>query len=248
MPDTVEDAIKFFREDKATTAIAQLSYEELLATHLQLLESSNVLANYADASAEKPKAHEKQRITARVLFRLGGSATGPESKAMAQANHVETQAEKEDNAAKREEKKKKKAAEVASAIIQGEKVLQALELNGEAQLNVLTLADINALLINADPQGTGPKPKTKKEGLLRVRALSTALAALERRALALAARVSPAIPIATPAPASPNMPPPPPFPFPFIEPFIGVFRSSVGSFGSSGEVEQPVAPVGLHAL
>jgi hypothetical protein len=101
-------------------------------------------------------------------------------------------------------------------------------------------------LINADPQGTGLKPKSKKEGLLRVRALSTVLAALERRALALAARVFSAIPIVTHAPASPNMPPPPPFPL--IEPFIGVFRSSAGSFGLSGEVEQPVAPVGLDVL
>ncbi len=179
MSDTVEDAIRFVRKDKATTAIAQLSYEELLAAHLRLLESSDVLASYADASAEKPKAPEKQRIAARLLFRLGGSDTGPESRAMAQAKHAETQAEKEDNAAKREEKKKKKGAEVASAIIQGEQVLQALELNGEAQLNVLTIADINALLINADSQGTGPKPKSKKEGLLRVRVLPTVLAALE---------------------------------------------------------------------
>ena len=123
MSDTVEDAIKFVRKDKATIAIAQLSYEELLAAHLRLIESSDVLANYADASAEKPKAPRKRRITARLLFRLGGSATGPESRAMAQANYTETQAEKEDNAAKREEKKKKKAAEVASAIIQGERVL-----------------------------------------------------------------------------------------------------------------------------
>ena len=81
---------------------------------------------------------------------------------------------------------------------------------------------------------------------MRVRALSTVMVALERRGLALATRLFPAIPIATPAPASPNMPPPPPFPL--IEPFIGVFRSFAGSFGSSGEVEQPVAPVGLDVL
>ena len=122
MSETVEDAIRFVREDKATTAIAQLSYEELLAAHLRLLESSDVLANYSDASAEKPKAPKQQRITARLLFRLGGSATCPESRAMAHAMHAKTQAEKEDNVAKREEKKKKKAVEVASAMIQGERV------------------------------------------------------------------------------------------------------------------------------
>ncbi len=117
MSDTVEDAIRFVRKDKTTTAIAQLSYEELLAAHLWLLESSDVLTNYADASAEKSKALEKQRNTARLLFRLGGGATFFESRAMAQAKHAETQAEKENNVAKREEKKMKKAAEVASVII-----------------------------------------------------------------------------------------------------------------------------------
>ena len=78
---------------------------------------------------------------------------------------------------------------------------------------MLTLADINAELINVEPEGTGLKSKSKKEGLLRVRALSTVMVALERRALALASRVFPAIPITTAAPASPNMPPPSPFPF-----------------------------------
>ncbi len=56
MSDAVEDAFIFVRKDKATTAITQLSYEELLVAHLRLLESSYVLANYADASAKKPKA------------------------------------------------------------------------------------------------------------------------------------------------------------------------------------------------
>ena len=76
--------------------------------------------------------------------------------------------------------------------------------------------------------------------MLRVRALATVLAALERRALALAAADFPAVPLAAPAPAAPAMPPP--LPFPVFEHDIGAVRSSIGSFGSSGEVQQPVAP------
>ena len=112
-------------------------------------------------------------------------------------------------AARDEEKKQKKALDI---VTQGAKVLQVLELYGEAQLQKLTIAEIAALLVHADPQGNNPKPKTKKEGLLRVRALATVLAALERRALALAAADFPAVPLAAPAPAAPAMPPPPPSP------------------------------------
>ena len=115
-------------------------------------------------------------------------------------------------AARDEKKKQKKALDIATAVTQGAKVLQVLELHGEARLQKLTIAEIAALLVHADPQGNNPKPKTKKEGLLRVRALATVLAALERRALALAAADFPAVPLATPAPAASAMPPPPPSP------------------------------------
>ena len=125
-------------------------------------------------------------------------------------------------------------------------MLQALELYGEAQLQKLTIAEIVALLIHADPQGNNPKPKTKKDGLERARALPTVRAALERRNLAVAATVSPEIPLAALYPA-PVAPPPPPY-FPFPETITGVSRPSIGSFDSSGDAEAPIAPVGPDAL
>ena len=149
-------------------------------------------------------------------------------------------------AARDEEKKQTKALDIATAVTQGAKVLQVLELYGEAQLQKLTIAKIAALLIHADPQGNNPKPKTKKEGLERARALLTVRAALERRALAVAATVSADIPLAALSPA-PVAPPPPPY-FPFPEPITGVFRASIGSFESSGEAEAPTAHVGPDAL
>jgi len=68
--------------------------------------------------------------------------------------------------------------------------------------------------------------------MLRVYALAIVMVALELRALALAARDFPAVTLATPARAAPYMPPPPLFPL--LEHVIGAFRSSMGSFGSSG--------------
>ena len=100
--------------------------------------------------------------------------------------------------------------------------------------------------VKGSATGTNPKPKSKKEGLLRVRALAIVLAVLERRSIALAVRDLHAVPLATLAPAAPPMPQL--SPFPLLEPVIEVFRASLGSFGPSGEVEQPVAPVGLDAL
>ena len=110
----------------------------------------------------------------------------------------------------------------------------------------LTIAEIVALLIHANPQGTNPKPKNKKEGFERARALSTVHDALERRSLAVAATGTPDIPLAAPAPTPPTLPVPPYFPI--IELNSGVFRPSIGSFDSSGEAEAPTAPVGLDAL
>ena len=81
------------------------------------------------------------------------------------AKHDYNQAEKMENVARDEERKQQKALDVAAAVTQGARVLQALELYGEAQLHKLTIAEIVALLIHADPQGTNPKPKNKKEGL-----------------------------------------------------------------------------------
>ena len=121
-------------------------------------------------------------------------------------------------------------------------MLQAVEVYGEAQLLKLTIVEIVALLIHVDPQGINPKPKTKKDGLERARALTTVHAALERRALAVATTISSEIPLAAPAPALDALPP---LPYsPFNEPVSVVYRPFIGSFDSSSEAEVPTPPVG----
>ena len=126
-------------------------------------------------------------------------------------------------------------------------MLKALENYGTPKLNALTLPDLLALLTNADPQGTGAKPKNKTEAMQRVRVLSSVQAAISRCDLAVAGVnvVEPTTHAPAPAPAPADFPP-----HQSLLPSVGDiegFRLSLGSFGSSGVVQLPFAPVGPDA-
>jgi len=96
------------------------------------------------------------------------------------------------------------------------------------------------------PQGTNPKPKTKKKGLGCTRALPIVQAAMHRRYLAVATAVFPEIPLVAPAPATTSLLPPP-----YLSSFDypnRVFLPQIGSFEPSGEDESPNATVGPNAM
>ena len=63
------------RKDTLPTTSGPLFYEEQLAAYIRLQESSSVVAEFAKAGAEQPKAHAKERIAARKVFGKRGSAT-----------------------------------------------------------------------------------------------------------------------------------------------------------------------------
>jgi hypothetical protein len=227
--------------------IGQLTQEQLLAHLIRLQESSNFVSEFAAARAEKPKG-DKQRITAKTLFGNKGSATGPESRALLATRHAETHAEKEEKAARNEDRNQAKALKIAREVTRGAEVLKALEHYGTPKLNALTLPDLLALLTNADPQGTGAKPKNKTEAMQRVRVLSSVQAAISRWDLAVAEGVSGVDPT-TLAPAPPHAPAEFPPQQSFL-PSVGDIESirlSLGSFGSSGVLQLPFAPVGPDA-
>ncbi len=100
----------------------------------------------------------------------------------------------------------KKALEVAALVTKGAELLQALERHGPSFISRLVIADILALMTNADPQGYVTKPKNKIEGLDRAHALGSVQAALSRHALAIAVdqpqSVAYPIPITTHAPVA----------------------------------------------
>jgi hypothetical protein len=58
-----------------------------MAAYIRLQESSSVVAEFAKAGAEQPKAPHKQRITAKNVFGKKESATRPGAMAMAKAKH-----------------------------------------------------------------------------------------------------------------------------------------------------------------
>jgi hypothetical protein len=160
-----------------------------------------------------------------------------------------SKAEKAEKMIKKEAAMQKKALEVASLVTKGAELLQALERHGPSFISRLVIADILALLTNADPQGNVTKPKNKTEGLDRVRALGSVQAALSRHALAIAVHPQPvvdAMPIATHAPVGVLQQPLPPFPPSDID--IGSFLQSLWSFGPAGVADQSSAPVGPESL
>ena len=128
----------------------------------------------------------------------------------------------------------------------GASVLHALELYGEAHLLKLMIREIFALLIRADPQGTNPKPKTKK-------------GRFGARPRALYSQSCPATPCFSvnnnkfprrPSRCTYSRPSPlPPRPyFPLFEDPYGDSRPSIGSFESPGEAKAPTAHVGPDAV
>ncbi len=100
----------------------------------------------------------------------------------------------------------------------------------------MTVCDVLALLVNADPQGEIRWPKNKTEGLQRVRGLPTVQAALQRHSVAAHAALAAAAGV--PAAQTPSTPP---------EPSMHLHGSSEEtrrpSVGSSNAVhEVPVPP------
>ena len=140
---------------------------------------------------------------------------------MAKKKHEELMADKQGKAARAEDKAQKKALEVAGLVTKGATLVQSLAQEGTARLKRLTLAEIDALLAHADPLGTACKPKTKNEGMQRVRALKTVTDALGRHAAAAAAPAAPDAPAGAP------------------DPVIGSERHFIGSVGSSEAVQRP---------
>ena len=71
--------------------------------HLRLQEYSDIVSELAATREEKAKAN-KQRIMAKTLFGLKGSATGEESKRMLVAKHAKAQTEKQGEPERNEKK------------------------------------------------------------------------------------------------------------------------------------------------
>ena len=97
--------------------------EQLMAYNFLLRESSKVVAEYAPARVEKPKAG-KTRITTTTMFGLQGSATGEEGSRLARARHEENHTEKVGKVARKEDGKLENALEVVVGVTKGARELE----------------------------------------------------------------------------------------------------------------------------
>jgi hypothetical protein len=96
---------------------------------------------------------------------------------------------------------KLKHRKVACEVTKGAKLMKAIELFGNPNLERLTLPDLLAMLTNANPQRNETKPKNKTEAMLRVTPLNYVQAAFSRCALAVAVGVDPCPLVDAPPPA-----------------------------------------------
>ncbi len=104
-------------------------------------------------------------------------------------------------ASKKEETNDKKAKDTAERVTLGSDLLKKIEQFGAAVINTMSLPQLHALLVNANPLGSIPKP-TKKVGIERALQLDTVKDAIMRHD-------------ATRAQQHPPHPPPPPPPIAF---------------------------------
>ena len=95
-------------------------------------------------------------------------------------------------AAKKDQAKDKRARDTTAFGTAGSEILKRLEQLGPSELHRLKIDELHALLVNANPQGSIPKPN-KKTGQEKARLLPTVQAALSRF-LAVAAASTPQAP------------------------------------------------------
>ncbi len=113
--ERVQEAIDYIRKK---IDIGQLTQGEIMAHLIRLQESSDIVADFAATKAEKSKA-DKQCITAAMLFRNKGGATGPESRKLLADKQAQTQANEEEEVARNEERNQAKAHKVAHEVTKG---------------------------------------------------------------------------------------------------------------------------------
>jgi hypothetical protein len=220
-PAALKEAFDYM-EKAAPKPAGILDIEELVKENNRMREYSKIIADEFKKSsrvAEETIAQETGRITSRDIFGIAGSATGKEAMARLKAKDDEKKAAAAATAAKNDDKKEKKAKETASQVIAGSELLKTIQRVGPNAIPRLSIADLWALLVNADPVGSITKPKTKAVALEKVQALTTVQSALR------------------------HFNPPEPQIFAPPEPRINNISIDRSSFGSSGQVSEEQAPV-----
>jgi len=177
MPDNVRDALNFMKN--VSMPSGSLAVNDIISNHLRLINACQVHATWANIPAvfDEVATGRDRRITSRNIFGLPGSATEEEAMARLRAREEEKQAADAAAAAKKEAADAKKARDTTARVLLGSELLDKIKQGGPQVLRKLKIDELHALLINAYPQNSIPRPN-KKEGLEKVEELATVQDAL----------------------------------------------------------------------
>jgi hypothetical protein len=156
--------------------------QAVFAQNLRLVEAAKVMGVWMrtiNVQEEDEARSMAKRITSKNIFGLPGSATGEEALAMLKAKEDKKQAADAAAAEKRDAATEKKARSTTALVTTGSEVLKRLEQRGPSELLRLKIDELHALIVNADPLGSNPKPN-KKTGLEKASLLPAVIAALGR--------------------------------------------------------------------
>jgi hypothetical protein len=175
--------------------IATLSHEEVLTHYLKAME---VLTKVNDdrtcydggyvedendddelmgPSAISDGSSRRNRITAKDIWGLPGSATGPEALEILRAKEADRRRIAEEKYARDEAREQKRRRTIVDNVNKATHLLTTISNSGPSKLNSLVVNDLKALLTHSDPEGKEQKGN-KAELLARVKILESVQGAL----------------------------------------------------------------------
>ena len=183
IPRILEAVLKArdYLQSCAPAASGILDMETIIVQNLRLVEAAKVIGEWMRLVTveEDNETNMNKRISSRNIFDKSGSATRDEALAILKEKEDKREAAAAAASAKKDQAKDKRARDTTAFVTTGSEILKRLEQLGPSELHRLKVDELHALLVNADPQGSIPKPN-KKTGQEKASLLPTVQAALSR--------------------------------------------------------------------
>ena len=138
--------------------------QAVVTQNLRLVEAARMFGEWMmtiNVEEENETRSMAKRISSRHIFGHVGSATRDEALAMLKTKEDKKQAADAAAAEKRDAATEKRARSTTALVTAGSEVLKRIEQHGRAELLRLKIDELHALIVNADPLGSNPKPNKK---------------------------------------------------------------------------------------
>jgi hypothetical protein len=173
-----KEAFEFAKDVKVLTGT--LTLEKVLLEYIRAVENMHVIVGWQKSVVVgQPAPREGGKITSRDIFGMPCSATSLEAVRRLKEKDDDKKAKETAVPLKKELNNNKKAKETAKQVTLGSYLLKKIEQLSAAAINTLSTTQLHALLVNANQQGSIPKP-TKKVGIERALQLDTVKDAIMR--------------------------------------------------------------------